>query len=440
MMGPSSWLLAILFLYFWGLIHASNLSPCSDKKDPQPIAISLSLDAVTAICVPSLDQAVVLASVHPRTVTSPLPNYAIITNFLRQNYSEERHAKPRRPSGLLSKLYSLRDALFVSKSPSPPEVDERPSSDQIKQGFIEALEWVKNVSLAEDGTNITTAVILFPRFFSQEVRMLVVEASEEAGIRPYVPVSPHNIFNMAENILEQNITSVDLAVHSQKLLIVDYGLLYFDVQTHGRRCKLNYPIDWMGCMSIPIKLVQRLNSTNLDIQQQLDQGASNIPLLAAVHRSRLLMKMDGRVDSSEEEVSEKDQFEKWPLDLDDWWIGQQKEAFIYWNDIKAVEAEYISELSETLDNLLLCLEDNPDEAYSSFDKVIILGNSCERSIIRQAVRHSVGEHTRIIGGETESDILLEALAGARLAFKYHEAEHRIEEDQDAHPLGGHEEL
>lgn len=56
------------------------------------------------------------------------------------------------------------------------------------------------------------------------------------------------------------------------------------------------------------------------------------------------------------------------------------------------------------------------------------------------MRQSVGEHTRIIGGGTESDILLETLAGARLAFKYHEAEHRIEEDQDAHPLGGHEEL
>jgi hypothetical protein len=235
-------------------------------------------------------------------------------------------------------------------------VDEEPSSDQIRQGFIEAFEWVKNVSLAEDGTNITTAVILFPRFLSQDVRTLVVEASEEAGIRPYVPISPHNLLIRAENILEQNITSVDLAVHSQKLLIVDYGLLYFDVQTHGRRCKLNCPIDWMGCMSIPVKLVQRLNSTNLDIQQQLDKGASTIPLLAAVHRSRLLMKMDGGVDSPEEEAYEKDPPEKWPLDLDDWWIGQRKEAFIYWNDIKAVEAEYISELEETLDNLLLCLE------------------------------------------------------------------------------------
>jgi hypothetical protein len=69
-----------------------------------------------------------------------------------------------------------------------------------------------------------------------------------------------------------------------------------------------------------------------------------------------------------------------------------------------------------------------------------LGNSCERSIIRQAVRQSVGEHTRIIGGGTDSDVLLEALAGARLAFMYHEAEHRIEEDQHAQRLDGHEEL
>ncbi|KAJ5370436.1 uncharacterized protein N7496_006528 [Penicillium cataractarum] len=252
---------------------------------------------------------------------------------------------------------------------------------------------------------------------------------------------------MVENILEQNITSVNLADNPQKLLIVDYGLWYIDVQTHGRRCKLNYPIDSMGCASIPYRLIKTLNSTNVDIQQQLDQGASYNPLAAAIYKARELMKMDGGENSFDEEESEREMPEKWPLDLDDWWIGQGKEAFITWDDIKAVEAEYISELAETLDRLLLCLEetkpqdpDKSDEAYSIFDKVIILGNFCDRSIIRQAVRQSVGDHAPIIGGRKDSDVLLEALAGARMGFMFHEAEHRIEEDQGSQQLGGHEEL
>lgn len=48
MVGPSSWLRAILFLLCWGLVHASNntTSPCSDTTYSQPIAINLSLDTV----------------------------------------------------------------------------------------------------------------------------------------------------------------------------------------------------------------------------------------------------------------------------------------------------------------------------------------------------------------------------------------------------------
>lgn len=56
------------------------------------------------------------------------------------------------------------------------------------------------------------------------------------------------------------------------------------------------------------------------------------------------------------------------------------------------------------------------------------------------MRQSVGEHAAIIGGRKDSDVLLEALAGARMGFTFHEAEHRIEEDQEAQRLGIHEEL
>jgi hypothetical protein len=56
------------------------------------------------------------------------------------------------------------------------------------------------------------------------------------------------------------------------------------------------------------------------------------------------------------------------------------------------------------------------------------------------VRQSVGEHAKIIGASAETDVLLEALAGARLAFKFREAAKDMERYQEAPILAGHEEL
>jgi hypothetical protein len=68
------------------------------------------------------------------------------------------------------------------------------------------------------------------------------------------------------------------------------------------------------------------------------------------------MKMDRDVESWDEKVSKEDRPERWPLELDDWWTGQQKDAFISREDIESAEAEYVSDLAELLDNLLICLE------------------------------------------------------------------------------------
>lgn len=307
----------------------------------------------TAVCVPSIDQFVVLAVAYPRSIDSPLPKYAETTTLLRMNYLQERNIKPNRYSSIFGKFFGK---FFASKSSTPPDLNEKPSSEQITLGFIEAFERVKNISSANSSTNITSAVISFPRFFSFEVHKLAVEAAQRAGIFPVHSTSPHQLFSMLENILEENITAVRRFDYTPKLLIIDYGLLYFDVQTHGRRCHLNVSLDWMGCINIIHRLVNRVVSTNADIQQQLDQGASYNTLKSAVYRAQYLMKMDRDVESWDEKVSKEDRPERWPLELDDWWTGQQKDAFISWEDIESVEAEYVSDLAELLDNLLICLE------------------------------------------------------------------------------------
>ncbi|KAJ5369977.1 uncharacterized protein N7496_006069 [Penicillium cataractarum] len=73
------------------------------------------------------------------------------------------------------------------------------------------------------------------------------------------------------------------------------------------------------------------------------------------------MKAESDIESWDKEASEGKLPVKWPLKLDDWWIGQKKEAFLYWEDIETTEAEYISELAEGLDNLLTCIQDEAAE-------------------------------------------------------------------------------
>ncbi|PYH86224.1 hypothetical protein BO82DRAFT_428680 [Aspergillus uvarum CBS 121591] len=362
--------------------------------------------------------------------------------LLRWNYYQDRHAKPQRHSSPLSNVYSLRDAFFGSKCPN---ADEELSSDQMKFGFLEAFERVKHLSSTNKGTNITSALILVPQFFSREVRELVIEAAQEAGIMPtFPPISPHTLLTMLEsNILDEEITAVNLATKYHKLLIIDYGVWHFDVQTPDTQCTLKFPLESMGCMNLNHRLTKMVISTNMDIQQQLDQGASYNTLDSAIWQSRFLMKAESDVESWDEEASEEELPDKWPLKLDDWWIGQKKEAFLYWEDIKSTEAEYISKLAEGLDNLLICIQEEAaetEQAYINFDQIIILGNACDRSVIARVVRQCVGEHARMIGGSSEADIFLEALAGARFAFRIHEAKKTMEAYQKSQLPGGHEEL
>jgi hypothetical protein len=54
------------------------------------------------------------------------------------------------------------------------------------------------------------------------------------------------------------------------------------------------------------------------------------------------------------------------------------------------------------------------------DKVFILGNWPDRSLVSRAVRQSFGAETKVIGGNDEVDITLEAQGGARLAWLIYE--------------------
>lgn len=54
-------------------------------------------------------------------------------------------------------------------------------------------------------------------------------------------------------------------------------------------------------------------------------------------------------------------------------------------------------------------------------RVIVLGNFCDRALVKKAIKKSVGEHVKIIGGSSELDNALAAKGGARSALQLYEA-------------------
>ncbi|KAJ5759537.1 hypothetical protein N7520_006693 [Penicillium odoratum] len=114
-----------------------------------------------------------------------------------------------------------------------------------------------------------------------------------------------------------------------------------------------------------------------------------------------------------------DHYEEWPLDLQDWWIGEQEGAVLRWEDVEAAESDYIDALANYLDQALDCLQGQEDRnalRSNPIDRVYMLGNFCDRPVVKKAIQKIVGEHVKIIGGSSELDNGLAARGGARYAF------------------------
>lgn len=76
--------------------------------------------------------------------------------------------------------------------------------------------------------------------------------------------------------------------------------------------------------------MKNIHPTDVDIQQQFEQGASYLALSLAIFQARWRTKMQRDGESWGEEESGGDLPDEWPLEMSDWWIGQKKEVFISW--------------------------------------------------------------------------------------------------------------
>ncbi|KAJ5702189.1 hypothetical protein N7488_009737 [Penicillium malachiteum] len=358
--------------------------------------------------------------------------------------------------------YNFLAPFWGSSQPSSQfEADAELSDDYIKAGFLEAFEVLKEGARESKNITIRSAVITVPEFLDEHVRELATEAAKEAGITTF-PNNPiilptQTLIWLWKSTIDDSDDIIDFLSEEPwgNSLLIDYGVGYFDIATNGGRCQIKYPMDIMGCQRIAMKLVDKLISFDGPLKQQVEKGASRPALYSALWTASYKIRHPSEIDPLEDSD---DHYAEWPLDLQDWWIGDEETAVLRWEDLEAVEAEYIDELANQFDRFwTVCkvryqipLDLKPahfpsvilttntgalnehGERSKPIDSVIMLGNRCSRSVVKRAVRKSVGEHVRIIGGNSESDMYLSLLAATRYALALYETAQTAgcEDDQD----------
>ncbi|KAJ5720482.1 uncharacterized protein N7483_008416 [Penicillium malachiteum] len=303
------------------------------------------------------------------------------------------------------------------------ETDVELSDDYIKTGFLQAFEVLKEGARETMNITIRGAVITIPDFLGDHVRELAEEAAIEAGITRVLAfplVFPQkNLIWPWNSILDEDVTDYFSSEPWENSLLIDYGVGYFDIATNGR-CHMKYPMDILGCQRIAKKLFDRFTSFDGPLKQQVEKGASKPDLYSALWTASQSIRYPSEIDTLEDGD---DHYAERPLDLQDWWIGDYETVVLRWEDLEAVEAEYIDELANQFDRTLDCLQGRMNERgerSNPIESVIMLGNRCARSVVKRAIRKSVGEHVRIVGGNSENDKSLSVKAATRYALTLYE--------------------
>ncbi|KAJ6008445.1 hypothetical protein N7540_012421 [Penicillium herquei] len=244
-----------------------------------------------------------------------------------------------------------------SQASSQLETDAELSDDYIKTGFLQAFEFLKEGAREAINITIQGAVITIPDFLDDHVLELAGEAAKEAGINSFsdIPfVSPtQNLIWPFKSILDEDATDYFSSGPWENSLLIDYGVGYLDIATNGGRCRLKYPVDILGCQRIAKKLFDKFISFEGLLKQQIEKGASKPGLYSALWTASQNIRYPSERDTLEDSD---DHYAEWPLDLEDWWIGDDETVVLRWEDLEAVEAEYIDELANQFDRALDCLQ------------------------------------------------------------------------------------
>lgn len=130
------------------------------------------------------------------------------------------------------------------------------STEEIKLGFVNALDVIKDAAREQSNTEITSAAVLGPAFFDNSINLLVRDAADEVGILAFYQTGPQAIISHFSGTLGKSaeFSSLD----NDKNLLIDYGSYYLDIQLGIRNHYLDYPSDVNSCYRTSAYLGGRL--------------------------------------------------------------------------------------------------------------------------------------------------------------------------------------
>ena len=231
---------------------------------------------------------------------------------------------------------------------------EEITHEDIKAGFVSMLEVVRASALQHHNTTINFAILSVPDFFNGTISNLAIEACKEVGIQTTEKTIVRTVMGAwgARNMEDENAAN-------DRILILDQGKFHLAIRTYQekenseKRILQRYlPLDSLGSHSIDMQLVERVIRAPGVLRDQIQQGADRSRLQYELARARLLIhdNLDTQMGLG---LNEDHHHEEWPLELKDWWIGDEQGAVLAWEDVRIVEDEYVASLSDLIFKFLV---------------------------------------------------------------------------------------
>jgi hypothetical protein len=295
------------------------------------------------------------------------------------------------------------------------------STEEIKLGFVNALDVIKDAAREQINTEITSAAVLGPAFFDNSINLLVRDAADEVGILAFYQTGLQAIISLFSGIFDES-AECSSSHNDESLVIIDYESYYLDIELGTRNHRLDYPSDVNSCYRTSAHLEGRLLFSDVPPRQQVVIGASYTPLFSVVHKASVSMK-EQRDSGLSEDTAQSQEAHEWPVHLHGGCIDEYVATVLRWEDVLAANVKHGDGLEMVLDPCKYRLRARIAE-LQSIDAVIILGNSSGRALVHRAVHQSIRDHVQIVEGHSELDVAIEAKIGARLAFEMREAAKR----------------
>ncbi|KAL4948859.1 hypothetical protein BDW69DRAFT_188880 [Aspergillus filifer] len=324
------------------------------------------------------------------------------------------------------------------------------SLEEIKDAFTEAFSTVRDVTLENTGVNITSAIILYPDFYNTAIQEAISDAAYETNISGWMPsmkMTHRQLFERYSNLLLFNRSRSSGVSGEPNLLLLNQGFRTFDLLTSGEHCLMNVPVDELSCFGLMGSLFWKLAREDRYpvLREELRRGADTTRLWREIGNARWYLKAQRKTDmeGEGEGVTEKSEMvqedaelvHEWPLNLDGWWVSDAEQAIsLRWEDIEAVDQQYVDYLADCLDGVQMCLQGAtrspaPHSTKSTVDGVVMLDNYCDGSLLTRAAQKSIGHDVRVFGGLEGADSTYLARLGSQVALRMYER--GLKERQDS---------